>query len=138
SAFDNFKRVRLEWWKRLATPFLDAMLRSREQAQACLEHSDSKVRFVALDVLSHHWEPNRDLAQVCEKMVFSDPDPEIRAVAATTLGACYARTADSRVAKLLANIVSDGSQPSPVRVSAYHSLFAVQGLILEWPGQYTD
>jgi len=101
-----------------------------------------ELRRIALNALILHWCVGHELryigvryAQRCEEMFVSDPDEDVRRMAATCLPFCYEKgRVDSRVGRLLAEVVRDASANKYLRKSAYESLFVVRDISPElWP-----
>ncbi len=126
---DEFKvrhaAAKRQLWEKLAGPLFDELLASRESAERHLGDANPNKRLAALMVLLDHWKPNAQLAQTCENLAFADNDSQVRGVALSGLGKCYAYTQDARVLRLLAGIVCDERQSKSFRNSAYIALFHV-------------
>lgn len=122
----NSQESRVELWKELAGENF-AKFSSPDAMQTYLEHPDAKVRCIALWVSSDRWALDAKIAQHCEKMALSDPDQQVRGIAATSLGACYRNTRDKVISGILASIIANEHNSSEVRLSAYVSLLEVQG-----------
>jgi hypothetical protein len=91
-----------------------------------LSHPKAKYRFAALDLLYIKWRLTQEAADICEDLVESDPDANVRALAATCLGSYYLGSGNRRISELLARIVSNVDENLEVRRSAYWSLFPLQ------------
>ena len=115
------------WVERIGPVRLDAMFKDRESAERALFDPDPTLRDVALGVLAYRWHRGRHLAEKCEELALSDPDDSVRSTAIHCLSLCYENTSDSRVGRLMAQIVRDDSQAVKVRAAAYGALFHVRG-----------
>jgi hypothetical protein len=91
-----------------------------------LSHPKPKYRSAALVLIYLKWGPTPEVADVCEEFVASDPDADVRALAATTLGRYYVGSGNMRIGDLLARIVYDDNEDRQVRQSAYWSLYSLQ------------
>ena len=136
----DFRRTQIDSWRQLVGPLVDKILESRQDTLGHLEHSDSKVRFVALSAMVDYWKVRfpDPFVQVCETMALNDPDLQIRSVALSSLGMCYADTNHANVGRLLATIVYSESEPTHARGAAYFSLFALRGSRLLRPRDYPN
>jgi hypothetical protein len=115
--------------QQLAGEHLDEMMRSRAAAMAYLDSPASNLRSAALLTLHDHWkEQPFDLRGLCMRMLMHDLDIDVRIHAEDVLNCVCIKTDDREVGRLLANIVSDGSEPIKLRKAAYVSLFSVRGL----------
>ena len=111
-----------------AGPYFDELLRSREIAHAYLRHPDPRARLGALLIIRDYWKPSPDFAQVCEKLIIEDDDPNVRCAALSTLGANYYGFLEARIGRMFAEIVRDEGQPQPCRYVAYLGLLAMKDL----------
>jgi len=136
--YARHKLAQKNHWERLVGPDVEDWLNNRATAEAILADPNPKRRLAALEILLHHWKPDPKLAAACEKMVFDDPDGQVRVVALFALGICYNGSLDFRIGKLLASIVNDAAQPENFRKAAYTGLFHVRGLpVQSWPDPTT-
>ncbi len=106
------------------------MLSSLEAALVYLQHADPKVRLAALWISSERWPSDNRISLHCERLALSDPDEQVRAVAISSLGACYIGSRNNRISSLLATIVASEQNPKSLRFAAYIALLEVQGLSL--------
>jgi hypothetical protein len=76
----EFRRAQIESWRQLVGPLVDKMLGSPQATLAHLQHSDPKVRFVALSAMVDYWKARSPdpFAEVCEVIALNDADPQIR------------------------------------------------------------
>lgn len=99
---DEFKvrhaAAKRQLWEQLAGSIFHELLASKESAERDLGDADPNKRLAALMVLSDHWRPTAQLAQTCEKMAFADNDAQVRGVALSGLGKCYAYTQETAAA----------------------------------------
>jgi hypothetical protein len=107
---------------------LQALLSSRKATEECLDNSDSKMRYAAIMLMTHHWGPTEQFKNKCEEMAIRDTDSTVRSAALGCLGFCFATTDNQRVEQLLATIVCDESESYETRRSAYIALFIVNRL----------
>ncbi|HEY1785435.1 MAG TPA: hypothetical protein VGG30_07790, partial [Pirellulales bacterium] len=115
----------------LAGPFATKMHSSMSAARDSLNNADPRIRRAAIIALSFKWKAYELLAVRCEQLARHDPDDSVRVQAARTLGACYARTDDVRIGRLLADTVWDSSARADLRRSAYESLLMIRGVKIE-------
>ena len=106
-----------------------------------LSSADPQLRYIALNVLVLHW--NMPTYQhECLRMLDSDPDEDVRRLAARCVGTLFSdtRSADA-LSALLKVIVNDGID-ADIRAAAYTSLLEVLGAppsewrtkpSLQWP-----
>jgi len=130
-----FQRAQHAYWRQLAGEHFEAMLGSERAAEQLLAHPDPHVRIAALEILCDHWHKHKDkdFAQRAETMAFEDADPSVRCIALSIWGACYRRTDDVRVGKMLAEIVRNASEPFKRRRAAYIALYGVRGKLFPVP-----
>jgi hypothetical protein len=134
-AIAESRLLRRRAWEGLAGAELDRMLESPDTTARYLEHSDPKLRRVALSILTSHWQPTASAARECERLELQDPDPEVRKTARSCLISSYSKLHDPRLAQVFARIVKDESESPDSRISAYESLFQLLGLPPDrWPG----
>jgi hypothetical protein len=115
-------------WRALAGPYGARLESSREFAEECIGNDDSALRRAAISVLYYEWKAIPFLADKCEDLVVNDPNVLVRCEAATTLGACFAGTGDSRVGRRIAGIVRDKSENAELRWRAYRALLMIRGM----------
>lgn len=112
----------------LAGPLLEEMTSSVECGLGYLRRREPNLRLAALYAVGLLSKPTAEFARECETMTMEDPDSRVRAAAVQSLAGCYAATRDLRIAKLLAEIVTDEDLATEIRRAAYHGLFLVHGL----------
>ncbi|HUY89121.1 MAG TPA: HEAT repeat domain-containing protein [Pirellulales bacterium] len=117
-------------WERCAGSHAERMRESRTAAESFLGHPDPNLRRAALMALRSHWGLGRDkdFAATCERLVFEDPDVEVRSLAIGFLSLCYSGSDDSHVGRLTAHLVVDDSAPRELRATAYRALIVIRGL----------
>lgn len=104
------------------------MMKCKEETNRFVDHSDSRIRYAALDLLLYHWPRNEDVITLCERLAQSDPDCEVRSLACTGLGTFSSNSSDHRITKFLAGLVQNESEDHWVRVAAYRALCALGGM----------
>ena len=135
----DFRKAQRAHWNNMAGSLLVDMLKSRENAERCLTHSDPLVRIASIEVLAHEWRSNETLASYCKDLVFNDPDSRVRGVAVNAFACCYRGTDDRSAGRILASIVRDELQPAKLRSGAYQGLFMLRhGKFLVWDGIYAS
>jgi hypothetical protein len=115
-------------WRALAGEHYDDIMKCPESTMKYLHNESWKLRFAAISVLRMVWKSYDELAAVCEKIAFEDADAQVRATAIFTLGCCFKNKNDSRVGRLLAQVVHDESLSDSFRESAYSGLFWLRGV----------
>lgn len=121
-------------FKTMTGPALSEMLESREATERYLDNLDPKLRCAALCLITNHWGANQQFADKCESIVQQDADQEVRGVALSCLGSYYSGSSDRRIGQLLADKVSDETEPEMVRQAAYLALFEFRKLPIDsWP-----
>ena len=123
------RRADLEYWRSLAGPNIDEMLRDPESARQFLTDQEPAIRRAALKVLAFYWEPDGYLAGVCELMSVGDLDQNVRIAAVAALGICYVGTRNRRIGRLLATIICDNEDSTEVQAVAYFALLSLDGTI---------
>ena len=93
--------------------------------------SSWRQRLDAMVCLRRAWATSRHLADMCERLAFHDPHPQVRDTAIYTVGCCYQASKDPRIGKLLAEAVLNEALPESFRTSAYSGLLLVHGQLLE-------
>jgi len=114
----------------LAGQHFDLMLRSYEDSQKYVNHSDARVRLAALEMVHFYWGSPPGFRRICERLVLEEDDLKVREMALLSLGVCYGGTYDFRIGKLLVDVVRDENQPLQCRSAAYQALFYVRGLVM--------
>jgi hypothetical protein len=99
---------------------------SEEAAEQCLDHPEANIRSAAIRVLAFKWKAPQRLANKLETILANDPVISVRCDAAGTLACCFRHTNDSRIGRLLADIVFDESAPMELRRAAYQGLFMIR------------
>ncbi len=120
------------FWQACVGDRVKEMLECRAGADKCLTDEDSRVRQVAIKVLSWHWNARHEelFRSALERMGVQDPDVEVRETAIREIGLSYRGTDDVRVGRMLARMVYDEALAAELRGSAYRAL-----LDLRWiPG----
>jgi hypothetical protein len=124
---ERFRSKLLRYWRALAGATLDEMLRSPDHTATYLQSQDSRMRAVALDILTFYWKcHSEEFAVECERLAIHDPSPVLRRRAVWSLGKCYSRTDDKRIRRLLASVVKNEQEEEEVRAGAYESLLLVR------------
>ncbi len=123
-----------DYVNKLAGAARDRMLQSREATEECLDDPDPRLRRAALHLLSSHWKPACKTADRCETILRNDRDPQVRAAALGYLVRFFAKTEDLRIARILARLVRDETEPTPLRELAYHGLYEIMNVpVADWP-----
>jgi len=81
-----------------------------------LTNPDPELRFIALSVLTLHW--RRPEYRIAAERMLSDPDADVRRMAADTLGVLAQNTRDPRVLSLLLSRIDDSAEEWHVRDTA--------------------
>jgi hypothetical protein len=93
-----------------------------------------EFRIAALMLVGDEWTPIEQFKDECERLALTDPEEQVRGIALTKLCACYAGTNDSRIGRLVAEIVTNETLPLAYRLCAYQGLHDIRGTpVLEWP-----
>jgi hypothetical protein len=95
-----------------------------------LAHDDPRMRYIAISVLSVHWDLSRH-AESLKRMCLLDPDEWVRQIAVSGLGWLLRGTRDRKATHLLMGIVRDADQPEWIRETSY------EGLLEIWHGADT-
>jgi len=127
------QEVARNMWGRCAGMHAERMCESRPVAESYLADPDPNLRRAALMSLRSHWRLGRDkdFGETCERLVFEDPDVEVRSLALGFLSLCYLDSDDSRVGCLAAQLVVDDSAPRKLRATAYLALIVIRGLPID-------
>jgi hypothetical protein len=92
-----------------------------------LKHRISRFRYIAVSVLSAHWDLVR-YATTFQRMALRDPDDSVRKIALSSVGYLLRDTRDRNATKLLLHIFRDFGESAPTRQIAY------EGLVEVWQG----
>ena len=92
-----------------------------------LMNDDSSLRWLAVSVLSAHWDLRR-YADVFQQMSLSDSDDSVRKIALSSVGWLLRSTKDHNAARFLLSIFRDPGQDASMRQTAY------KGLVEVWQG----
>lgn len=125
----NIETSRLERWRNAVGENL-GILDSPASAVTYFYNSDPNVRVVAISVASKRWPLDPQVAAQCERLAVEEPDNYIRAVAAVSLGTCYAGSCNERISFILGSIAAAEAIDFSVRRSAYVGLLMAQGVDL--------
>ncbi len=93
-----------------------------------LTHTDPDLRYIAINVLSAHWDLSK-YADVFRQMTLSDPDDDVRLIALSSVGWLLRSTRDHNATKFLLTIFHDPGQDTLIRRTAY------EGLVEVWQGE---
>ena len=105
---------------------LEGLKEDRSASFALLKSSDWKERFGALKLLESFWRiPNDLLLPICDGLVASDPNPQVRAFAISVIGRIFAGTFESERSRLLAQIAVSESNDRALRRAAVRALFII-------------
>jgi hypothetical protein len=124
---ERIQRDRLWLWRDAAGSRADAMLRSQSEAVNSLADPSPTIRFVALQVLTYHWEVDAMIVHRGEVILRSDPDVGVRCQAVNTIERFYPRSNNSRIMNTLAEIVRNENDSNDLRAMAYRCLLVVSG-----------
>ncbi len=102
-----------------AGPFFNEMAQSFQATREYLKHASPQARLGALAMMRDYWNHPPDFAQLCESVIRSDPDPDVRCMGLNCLIGCYYGTGDTRLCKWLAGMIRDEQEPLLVRKLAY-------------------
>jgi hypothetical protein len=114
---------RRDVWFGLVGQKVNQMLRSRQFAEDCLSDTDIDTRYVALAIMYDEWKPTRRAAALAEEAL-NHGDARIREAGIAVLYGYYSHKKEFRIARLLAKVAADESQPSGVRCVAHRALCA--------------
>jgi hypothetical protein len=92
-----------------------------------LVHPEENLRYIAIGVLSFHWDMTR-YARVFQQISQGDLDDSVRGMALSAMGWLLRGTRDHEAAQLLINILRDSAQEALDRKQAYEEL------VLVWQG----
>ena len=92
-----------------------------------LAHDDSQLRYIAVSVLSTHWDLNQ-YVHVVQRMSVSDPDEHVRDIALSSVGWLLRGTRDRDGTLFLLGVFRDLGQSASTREEAY------EGLVEVWQG----
>jgi hypothetical protein len=96
-------------------------------------HPKPKYRIAAIVLLAYRWGITSEAEAVLEQLLFSDPDADVRGLAATEIGAYHRRSGNRRIGDMLARVVNDESESAQVRESAYRALFLLPEAFMPFP-----
>lgn len=101
-----------------------------------LEDPEGQVRYYALQAAVLDLDQKDEtMAERCWQLLASDPDEDVRRMAAACLGATYAGERNPVVFARLLEILKQAREVAFVKGSVYNALFAIAGCPpLEWPG----
>ncbi len=125
------KKMWNEAWQKAAGSHALRMAESREVTESYLHHPEPEVRCAAIMALGHHWGPDQQFPQICERLVFEDSNAKVRSLALSCLAGCYVQTDDTRIGDLIAQLVLNESEPHTIRLAAYHALLMIRGMPIE-------
>src|SRR5579883_220349 len=97
--------------------FMDAL----PDIQRYLTSPDERLRYIALHVLTQHYQLP-DYALIAMDMLKNDPDEECRLMAISGLLTLRRDSADPAALKVLASVVRDEHEDTPVRERAYRAM----------------
>lgn len=86
-----------------------------------LRHDDPDLRYIALNALTFHWDMQKYRTD-CERLLFEDPDPKVRAMAAAGLGYILRESRDARATSILLEKLRQQGEEFTARLSAYDAL----------------
>ena len=86
-----------------------------------LGHADPEVRYIAVSVLTFHWD-RPSCHERLEEIIGSDPSEDVRAVGARGLGYLMRGTKDKGVSALFLRKLRDSNEDGYVREAAYDGL----------------
>lgn len=106
-----------------------------------LRHRRSDMRYIALNVLTLHWNMRKHRWKYV-KLMNTDPDVSVRSLAATGLGHVLAVSRDRKASHLMVRTMKDNSEDFSVRRAAYRALRAIwipwRRLRVESAGYFRD
>ncbi len=111
----------------LAGDHLTRMLESETAAVEFLANEQSSLRCAAIEVIARYWPNVSSFGDLCERMAFLDPDPDVRLVALDSWVELHANTDEPRVGRVLADIVRNLTWPAAFRNIAYYGLHLLRG-----------
>lgn len=89
-----------------------------------LEHEDPELRYIAVSVLTLHWDMARYRNEI-ERILVSDSEVHVRRMAVAGLGFVFRETRDPRATSLLLQKLRDAAEDGSVRRVAYEALLDV-------------
>jgi hypothetical protein len=101
-------------------------VQAKSDVEQYLEHDDSQLRYIALNVLTIHWRCTEHRTS-CERFIVNDPDSDNRRLGTIGLGALLQGTRDAEALRLLLNVFSDEDEEWHVRDSAYRAILYILG-----------
>lgn len=92
-----------------------------------LTHNNAQLRYIAVSVLSAHWDLRR-YAGAFQQMSLNDPEDDVRQIALSSVGWLLRSTKDRDATRFLLSIFRDLGQDASMRQTAY------EGLVEVWQG----
>jgi hypothetical protein len=115
-------------WEAIAGPQAARMRESCAVTEAYLEHPDPRLRRAAMLALAHHWNADDQFRETYERIALHDPDPSVRALAVSRVGASYFHTDNRRIGEVIARLLLDERNARDIRAAAYLALFNIRGM----------
>jgi hypothetical protein len=120
--------------KKMAGSDLRAIEQSSDPIGEFFQHPDPNRRIAAVMIGWRKTAEKRQLGDVLERLLVSDPDPGVRITAVRYLTQVHRKTRDDRLGTLLAAIVRDESCHQQLRDTAYQALFEIYDIpVSDWP-----
>jgi len=113
-------------YKAIHTLGHEGYLDAKPVIETFLHHSDPSLRYIALNVLTIHWNC-KDHAKTCEAFIHGDSDLDCRRIGVAGLGALFEGTRDSRILGVLLKLFKDEKEDGSIRDSAYSQILYVLG-----------
>jgi HEAT repeat protein len=111
----------------LAGPLAESLLQHREQAEAALADSDSKVKRAAILAIVDHWGSSPPFEEYCITTLFLDRDTDLRITALSALTKIYQGSSAKKAIQILIEVLRNDTNPEKLRALAYLALFHVSG-----------
>jgi len=88
---------------------------------ALLDHPNSRIRTIAVKVLTFHWDISRHRDKLIRLLRY-DPDYEVKSFTAAGLGFVFRNSHDPAVSQALIKTTRDNDEDAHMRESAYNAL----------------
>src|SRR5437773_1936946 len=103
-----------------------AFLEARSTVESFLNDSDPQLRYISLNVLVLHWSL-QEYRETSLRMLETDPDSDVRRLAATCVGTLFAESKSPEALRALLAIIS-ADEEWDVRDAAYVALLETIGV----------
>jgi hypothetical protein len=125
--FTSIMKGRRTEWTKLVGSLVSEMLCDLECVERGLTDSDSRIRYVALKMMSGEWPPTPAGVTAAYQILHAQHETELYNDAVLILSQYYAGTNDKAIGGCLASIVYNESFPTQARLKAYAGLYDIRG-----------